>query len=136
MKGMSAEKERALKTKLVMALMDHVGRARAISMARLHERVFGEPPRNGVVNGTRMLRYLIDSVRHDDGKPICSSMDRGGGYYIAGSDSELNTYLKRLETRAIAMLGKMARIRKQSVASLTRQLAIRFEENEQHGKKK
>jgi hypothetical protein len=111
------------KSRLLQIMLDHVGSSKAISMAALYSQTFGEPW-NDKINDTRRLRQLITGLR-SAGVPVCSSAsNNGGGYFIASAGSELTAYLGRLRSRALGILSREAKMRKQTLPELLGQLAL------------
>lgn len=111
------------KNKLVMILMQHVGRTRMIGMAELFMAVFDRPVQNRI-NDTRLLRTYITELRKD-GIPICSvsSVD-GAGYYVASASSELDDYCSRLKTQALKKLAQVARLKKIGLPALVGEIQM------------
>lgn len=133
---MSADKEKQVqerelaKSKLLMELARHIGRARAIGMGELYSAVYGEDWENRI-NDTRPLRKLITDLRWGKaGKPVpiasvCCAF--APGYYIA-TGNELEDYIdKRLVKPALKKLGLAATLRNKALPDLLGQLAIDFQ---------
>lgn len=113
----------AAKTRLLMTMMRHVGKANAIGMGDLYEKVF-EEKWNHRINDTRVLRKIMTSIRRE-GVPICSACDRsGGGYWIAGAGSDLESYCKKMRSRALKILSAEACLRKMTLAELFGQMQL------------
>ena len=113
----------AVKTRLLMVMMQHIGQSRAIGMGELFEKVFQEGWHNRI-NDTRPLRKMITEIRRE-GVPICSAAHRsGGGYWISAAGSELETYCKKMRARAMKILGAEACLRKMTLAELFGQLSL------------
>ncbi len=109
--------------KALSILNKHIGKQNAISMPRLHEKVFGERPTSHI-SGTRKLRALITELRNE-GEPICSITC--GGYYFAATESEREEYLSTLKHQAIKKLLIISRIKKMSALELCNQIALGLE---------
>lgn len=113
----------AAKTRLLMTMMGHVGKAKAIGMGELYEKVFEEPWSNRI-NDTRQLRRILTDIRRE-GVPICSTCSNsGGGYWIAGAGSDLESYCKKMRARALKILSAEACLRKMTLAELFGQLQL------------
>ena len=113
----------AAKTRLLMSMMGHVGKANAIGMGELYQKAF-QSDWNHRINDTRALRKILTQIRRE-GVPICSSCDRsGGGYWIASAGSDLETHCKKMRTRALKILAAEACIRKMTLAELFGQLQL------------
>lgn len=118
----NTEKE-AYKIRLLQEMSRHVGKARAIGMGELYERVFEESYGHRI-NDTRHLRTLISELRVN-GVPICSAVDcSGGGYYLASAGSELNGYCDRLINMAIKKLTQVAILKNRALPELLGQLQL------------
>jgi hypothetical protein len=112
--------------RLLAELTSHIGEANAIGMAELYEAVF-ERPWSHRINDTRKLRKVVTDMRAE-GVPICSTAVRdGGGYYLAAAGSELVSYLRRGERRALAILSRNAKIKKVSLPNYLGQLKLNME---------
>lgn len=112
-----------LKNRLLAVLTRHIGKNRAIGMARLYEEVFGEAW-SDKINDTRKLRSLITELRKE-GVPICSTPSQtGGGYYLASAGSELEAYCSKLRTSALKKLALEAKLRNMTLPELLGQLTL------------
>ncbi len=111
------------KARMLAILTRHVGAHNACDMARLYEQVFNRPW-NNKINDTRRLRRLVTQLR-DEGVAICASTSSTrGGYYLAATPGELNSFLDRSRRRALKILGREARMRRVSLAELLGQLRL------------
>jgi hypothetical protein len=126
---MKTEKKRteaeleAARNRLLMTMMDHIGKTKAIGMGELFEQVFQESW-NHRINDTRHLRKLITEIRQK-GVPICSSTDRsGGGYWLSSVGSELETHCRKMRIRALSILKAEACMRKMTLAELFGQMQL------------
>jgi hypothetical protein len=120
-----AERE-AQRVRVLTILAGHIGSHNAIGMGELYEEVFGEPWEHRI-NDTRALRKVITALR-SEGVPICSAADReGGGYYLAAAGSELSSYLRRSEIRALKILKRNARIKRISLPDYLGQMRLNME---------
>lgn len=113
-----------LKFRLLAELTRHVGRARAIGMGELHEKVFGRAPGTRI-NGTRKLRKLITALR-EDGAAICSTVETdGGGYYVAApGSSEFASYCANLRAIGLRKLALEAKMRRQTLPALLNEIQL------------
>lgn len=97
----------AVKDVLIM----RVGRSRAIPMNTLYRRLCGEWKHS--VNDARHIREAVRRLRDDDGMPICTSYSsKDGGYYLAGTESEMRDFIQKFTGAAIrrlAVAGRMVR---------------------------
>lgn len=123
------EREQA-KSRLFMELTKHVGRARAIGMGELHDKVFEKNWVNRI-NDTKRLRQMITNLRWGkDGPPqpiasVCCTWQPG--YYIA-TGNELEEYIKRIEKKHLKGLALAARLRKLPLPELLGQMVLRMQE--------
>jgi len=118
------------RARLMGVLSEHIGATRAIGMGELHESVYGKSWRNRI-NDTRRLRTLVTKMRRE-GVAICSvSTQVGGGYYLASAGSELVTYLRRSEDRALQILARVAKIKKISLPDLLGQKKLEMEKDDE-----
>lgn len=53
--------------------------------------------------GIRQITGQIEKERRE-GRPICATMGKDPGYYLAADDAELNDYCDRLKGRALELL--------------------------------
>jgi hypothetical protein len=112
--------------RLLAELTSHIGEANAIGMAELYETVY-ERTWDNRINDTRKLRTLVTAMRAE-GVPICSTAAQdGGGYYLAAAGSELVSYLRRGERRALAILGRNAKIKRVSLPNYLGQIKLNME---------
>lgn len=117
------EDKKELREILLKEMTLHVGRARAIGMGELYERVFGRPYRSKI-NGTRGLRKLITDLR-EEGIPILSVPDSDeGGYFLASAGSELNDYCNALRSQGLRRLSLEAKLRKTTLPKLLDQVQL------------
>jgi hypothetical protein len=114
------------RNRLLAELTGHIGSANAIGMAELFAAVFDRSWDNRI-NDTRDLRHLVTLMR-DEGIPICSVASQdGGGYYLAAAGSELTSYLRRNERRALLILQRNARIKRVSLPNYLGQIRLEME---------
>lgn len=118
---MTEEERKEFKSRILLAMTQHIGQTRKIGMGELYELVFGEMWNNRI-NDTRSLRFLITELRRE-GSPICSD---GGGYWLASAGSELDGYCMRLRDRALKVLAQEAILRKMPMLELLGQLPLEF----------
>jgi len=112
-----------IQLRLLKIMAHHHGRANAIGMGELYERVYGEQWAHRI-NDTRKLRDVILALRRE-GLPICSTCNRsGGGYYLASVGSDLEDFLQRRHVKALKILALEARMRRLSLAELLGQMSV------------
>ena len=126
---MSEEKEEGqetqpeLKYRLMVAMSRHIGRTRAIGMGELFEEVYGKSWDHRI-NDTRSLRKLISETK-EEGVPILSSSSTtGGGYYLSGSDSEMDAFYEMRRKMALKILALESKMRKLAMPDLLGQIAM------------
>jgi len=117
--------DQELKNRLLVALMDHIGRANAIGMGELYEKVFGQPYQHRI-NDTRNLRYLITEMKKKVNILSVCTRD-GGGYYIASTASEAKDGSDRLKKKALKILAQAARLDKVGLPELLGQIRMNLE---------
>jgi len=119
----SLEERRELKSRLKSVMMHHVGPSRKIGMGELFEQVFQKGYENRI-NGTRMVRVLIEELQKE-GIQICSSRSPvNGGYWLAATATEINGYCDVLTTEAVKKLGKVAGLKRMALPALLGQMAL------------
>jgi hypothetical protein len=124
--SMTDREKEILKSRLLMVMPHHIGKAKSIGMGELFEAVFGEKYAHRI-NDTRRLRKIVTELRRD-GQPIISSSSRfGGGYYLASAGSECADFCEKLRHQALRKLAMEAKIRKVSLAELVGQLRLDLE---------
>jgi len=120
----SLEERRELKSRLKSVLMGHVGPSNKIGMGELYEQVFQEKYSNRI-NGTKMLRVLINELQNIERLRICSSQSRiNGGYYLAQTGGDLNGYCDVLTHAALKKLKKVAVLRRVALPELLGQMRL------------
>lgn len=107
------------KNRLLKEMYKHIGEEKAVDMGVLHGRIFGKDWENKI-NDTRPTRKLVDELQWE-GVSIYSSSD---GYYMRGTESELDEYLSRYRRRALRILAKEAAMRKMTVPALLSQMQL------------
>ncbi len=121
-KPMTTAETAAARQRLYALMLRHVGPDSKVGMGELYEQVFEKPWRHRI-NDTRQLRRLITDMR-EDGMPVLSNTD---GYWIAASSSELNDWCEKDKARALAILARIARIRKISLPEYLGQMQLELE---------
>jgi hypothetical protein len=117
------ETQPEFKYRLMVAMSRHIGRTRAIGMGELFEEIYGESW-NHRINDTRKLRKLIAETK-EEGVPILSSPAHvGGGYYLSGSDSEMDAFYAMRRKMALKILALEAKMRKLAMPELLGQIAM------------
>ncbi len=97
---------RELDRLVLQTLGSHIGRDRAVSRRDLVTRLRGAMLNLGMPASRldRNLRLSINRLRKG-GYPIASTGGRSGGYFLAGSQAELDEYLKiEVHSRAMDLL--------------------------------
>lgn len=77
--------------------------------------------------GKRRVRRVFNQLTIKYKLPLCSEAGRGGGYYIAASDSEVEANYARFHKRAMTGLMKATRARKGAYADAMIQLTMGFD---------
>lgn len=114
--------------KALVELQKHRGRQRAIPMAELYEKVFGETPRDKI-SSTRPLRRVITELRKM-GFPVCSAMiGRETGYFLAETAEEIEKFCETMEKRVMKTLYLLSRVKKLSLPEYLGQLKIKEAKN-------
>jgi len=120
-----------LKSRTLMELTRHIGKANAVDMGDLYARVFGEPVAHKI-NDTREIREVITALRRQDAVPIGSTARRDGGGYYLMSGSELADWAERVKAQGIRKLALAARIKRVRLPEFLGQLALEFPEERTH----
>jgi hypothetical protein len=115
----------ALKMRTLMILTDHIGALNAVGMGELYELATGSTWKNRI-NDTRIIRTVIEQLRHE-GQRICSSPARDGGYYLASAASELVDYLRKNKSRALKALAMNSAMLRVSLPELLGQMKLELE---------
>lgn len=119
----SLEERRELKSRLKSVMMNHVGSTRKIGMGELYEQVFSEGYGHRI-NDTKFLRVLIDELQRE-GIRICSSRSNSnGGYWLAATATELNSYCDVLKTEIVHKGSKVAALQRMALPELLGQMAL------------
>lgn len=120
------EETQRYREKTLSLLSEHIGETNAVGMAELYEAVYDRPWSNRI-NDTRALRKVVTDLRAV-GVPICSvASSISGGYYLAAAGSELKSYLRRSEKRALLILMRNSRIKKISLPEYLGQMKLNME---------
>lgn len=112
----------AAKLKLTMTLLMHVGPNNKIGMGDLYMTVFGKTWAHRI-NDTRLIRRLVTELR-SEGMPIMSDCSSSGGYWVAASASEVNAFCNKDKSRALAILRRVASIKKVSLPDYLGQMQL------------
>ena len=126
-KKMTEKDREHYKSRILMNLTKHAGRAKAIGMGELFEEVFEEPWEHRI-NDTRRLRHLVTELR-EDGIPICSTVGRGGSGYWIAIGTELNDYCEKLTSRALEILKQVTKFKEETVPALHGQTQLKLKED-------
>lgn len=124
MKRITLEGRKELQSRLKSTLMGCVGPGKKVSMGELYKQVFQEDYSDRI-NGTKMLRVLIDELQSVEGLRICSSQSRtNGGYFLAQTSIDLNRYCDVLTHTALKKLEKVAKLRRMALPELLGQMSL------------
>jgi len=118
------------KSRLLIELTRHIGKARAIGAGELFEKVFLRPYEGNKMTGCRRLRKLIEEVKYDLVNPVfiahsCCTVKPG--YYHPSSDSERREYVAREEKKVKKKIGRLARLNRMNEAAYIGQLALQMQ---------
>jgi len=121
---LKAEGERQkAKGRVLMILTRHVGREKAIGMGELYEQVYGERWHNRI-NDTRELRRVITELRYEGSLIGETRSKSGGGYYLARSVSELNSFFDKRKREALKKLDLISKMKKIGLPELMGQMIM------------
>jgi len=81
-------------------------------------------------HGMRSLRTLVNHLVITHRLPILSAAGAGGGYYLAGTEDEVNKFYKTFHRRAMTGLLKASRGKKAAFVDIMHQLSLGFDEPE------
>lgn len=126
---MNHDREKLLK-RLRDVMARHHGRGACISMTALVPAVMGGfiiPMRR--YDQTRIVRSLVAALQ-EEGMPIVHKGGRGGGYYVAATDEELNAEADWFHKRALSSLHREAVLRRTSVRQVVQQIELELESAE------
>ena len=117
------EDMKTYRLKLYMVMMQHVGPDKKIGMGELYQEVIGEPWGHRI-NDTKLIRKLVTEMRLE-GQPIMSDTSASnGGYWIAASASEVNSWCNSSKSRALAILQRISSIKKISLSEFLGQMQL------------
>lgn len=103
---------------LLIALRNHIGRRRGVTVTALAREVLGEEPTRG---DERTVRRLVVELRRD-GHHVCAHP--ADGYYLAESPEELDQTIAFLRERAVSSLEQIAAMKRVSLPDLWGQLKL------------
>ncbi|MCX5888093.1 MAG: hypothetical protein NTY36_01410 [Deltaproteobacteria bacterium] len=120
------------KSRLLLAMTRHIGKARAIGAGELFEQVFLRPYEGNKMTGCRELRKLIEEVKYGPEAVFiaASCCNIRPGYYLPSSDSERREYLARKERQLKKAIGRLGRLNNKNAADYAGQLALEMQETE------
>lgn len=78
--------------------------------------------------GTRDLRKLINHLIMTHGIPIVCKAGTGGGYFLPGSEGEINEFYQTFHRRAMTGLVKASRGKRSAFVEIVTQLSLGFDE--------
>lgn len=105
----------ALEARVVGALRQAQGRARAIGCGVLAERVGTSP---------REVQHVIHRLRCEHGVPIASTAAPPAGYFIAESSDEIEAFIREQKSKALGILVVVAAVKRRTLAELLGQLSL------------
>lgn len=103
---------------LLVALRNHIGRARGVTVTALAREALGIEPTRG---DERTLRRMVVDLRRE-GHHVCAHP--ASGYYLAESPEELEDTIQFLRDRAMSSLAQIAAMKRISVPDLWGQLHL------------
>lgn len=110
--------DRITRDMLLVALREHIGRARGVTVTALAREVLGVEPTRG---DERLVRKLVVELRLE-GHHVCAHP--ASGYYLAETADELDDTLAFLRDRALSSLQQIAAMKRVSVPDLWGQLRL------------
>lgn len=116
-----------LKERALDVLQRHVGKANAITMARLAGAIQGcAVVPSARYEETRLVRSIIVQLRRE-GHPICHHNGKGGGYFWAANEAELADTAAWFRSRAMSAFRQEANLKRISLSELVEQLKLDIE---------
>jgi len=103
---------------LLIALRNHIGRARGVTVTALARQLLGAEPTRGE---ERLVRKLVVELR-SEGHHVCAHPD--DGYYLAATSDELDQTISFLRKRAMSSLEQIAAMKRISLPDLFGQLKL------------
>jgi hypothetical protein len=116
-----------LKERALTVLQRHVGKPNAITMTRLTAAIQGGdviPSRR--YDESRLTRSIISQLRAE-GHPIAHTNGRGGGYFFAATEAELEETAAWFRSRAMSAFRQEANLKRISLSELVEQLKLDIE---------
>jgi hypothetical protein len=113
-----------IKQRALEVLARHVGKANAITMAELTgavQRCQVTPSRR--YDESRIVRSVVEQLRRE-GHPICHHNGKGGGYFLAGTEAELEDTARWFRQRAMSAFRQEAALKRISLIDLVEQLRL------------
>jgi hypothetical protein len=116
-----------LKERALTVLQRHVGKPNAITMTRLAGAIQGcDVVPSARYEETRLVRSIIEQLRRE-GHPICHHNGRGGGYFWAANEAELEETAAWFRKRAMSAFRQEANLKRISLSELVEQLRLDIE---------
>ena len=116
-----------LKERALEVLQRHVGKSRAITMARLAGAIQGcAVVPSARYEETRLVRSIVEQLRRE-GHPVCHHNGRGGGYFWAANENELEETAAWFRKRAMSAFRQEANLKRISMSELVEQLKLDIE---------
>lgn len=116
-----------LKERALTVLQRHVGKGNAITMTRLTAAIQGgELIPSKRYEESRLTRSIIEQLRRE-GHPVCHHNGRGGGYFWAANEGELEQTAAWFRKRAMAAFRQEAALKRISLVDLVEQLRLDIE---------
>ena len=121
--------EREYQAKLLEILQRHRGRDNAVKGRYLARGMFGDALLSPVRRERKLRALVKDAV--SQGHPVVGD---SRGYYLAGSQEEVEAVVSTLRKHGLAELTKAARLKRISLKQFVGQLALELDErSENHG---
>jgi len=113
-----------IKQRALEVLARHVGKYNAITMAELTgavQRCQVTPSRR--YDESRIVRSVVEQLRRE-GHPICHHNGKGGGYFLAATEAELDETARWFRQRAMSAFRQEASLKRISLTALVEQLHL------------
>jgi hypothetical protein len=127
---MQLHDRQVLKERALEVLQQRVGKANAITMTRLAGSIQGcAVLPSARYEETRLVRSIIEQLRRE-GHPVCHHNGRGGGYFWAANEAELEETAAWFRKRAMSAFRQEANLKRISLAELVEQLRLTLDHSE------